>query len=89
MELFIGDRHSLGVLRFKGDTFVVEEERHSTVIDLIGDGEGGVIVVRGADEPDVLLDVELTIDDMGWVIRRFGWNKVDIPFKGVRHFHDG
>ena len=77
------------MLGFKGNAFVVEEDRHRTVIDLIGDGEGGVVVVRRADEPDVLLDVEFAFDDVLRVVRILRGDEVDVPFKGVRHFHDG
>ena len=60
-SVFEWERETLGEWRFKGDTCVIEEERHSTVIDLIGDGEGRVIVIRCADEPDILRNEEFAI----------------------------
>ena len=71
------------MLGFKGNAFVIEENRHRTVIDLVGDREGGVVVIGGADEPDVLLDVEFAVDNVLRVIGGARRNEVDVPFQGV------
>ena len=88
-EIFEWERETLGEWGFEGDALVVEEERHSTVIDLIGDGEGGVIVISSADEPDVLRNEELAIVKVLRVIFLWGRDEVDVPGRWVRHFHDG
>ena len=85
-HLLIWDEHRILINTFKSSTLIVEEEGDGTVIDLIGDGEGGVIVVGGTEEQDVLWNEEFTFLEIDRIVILRCRNQVDQPVVGYLSF---
>ena len=83
------DRASRIRIALEGICSLVELDRDGTVVNLIGDGKGGIIVVRGTDEPNAVGYHDLTVDDVCRVFRPTGRHKVDHPLIMAGHFEDG
>ena len=88
-EVLIVDMTRRCVGRIEGLTLGVDVDGHRTVINLIGDSEGGVIVVRGTDVPDVVGDGQLTVIEVLRVIRPRSRYDLNDPLIMRRHFEDG
>ena len=73
----------------KGRRPVVELNGHGTVVDLIGDGKGGVVVVGGADEPDGIRHLNLAVKQVLGILVPGGGHQVKHPFVMAGHFQHG
>ena len=73
----------------EGDALCLQIDRLGTVVDLVGDCVGGIVVVGGADVPDVLRYVELALVEMLRVGAPHARNDVQLPLVRVGHFQNG
>ena len=73
----------------KSDTLCIKVDRLSTVIDLIGDGKRGVVVICRTDIPYVLRYFYHTLVKIFRVGAPNIRNKVQLPLVCVRHFQNG
>ena len=77
------------IFGFKGTSFIIKEDRDSTVIDLIRNGEGGVIVVCSSEELNILRNQKLAILELERIIGNHIGNQINLPIIRISHFHDG
>ena len=86
LHLGIGDLLGRGLGGLKGDALAVQVNNEGTIIDLVGDGEGGVVVVDGADVPDILGNLQESVPQVGRVVLPGGGHQLNAPLVGVGHF---
>ena len=67
----------------------IDIDGHRTVVNLIGDSEGGVVVVRGTDVPDIIGNSQLTVIEVLRVVRPRSRYDLYDPLVVSGHFEDG
>ena len=88
-EILVVDVARRRVGSVEGLALGVDVDGHRTVVNLIGDSEGGVVVVRGADVPDVVGDGELAVIEVLGIVRPRGGDDLNDPLVVGGHFEDG
>ena len=83
------DGNGRRIRRVEGDALCVQVDWLGTVVDLIGYGVGGIVVVGGADVPDVLRDAELALVEVLGVGAPNARDDVQLPLVRVGHFENG
>ena len=88
-DVGVADVLRLRLRRVERDALAVEVDDERAVVDLIRNGEGRVVVIRGSYVPDVLRDLQFAVDEVVRVARPGGRDELDLPFVSVGHFEDG
>ena len=79
---------TLGVA-FKGIGSFVQLDGHGTVIYLIGDGKGGIVVVCRAHKPDGVGHADFSVKKMLGITWPGGGNQIQHPLVLAGHFQHG
>ena len=88
-EILIVDMAGRCVGSIEGLTLGVDVDGHRTVVNLIGDSEGGVVVVRGTDVPDIIGDGQFAVIEVLRVVRPRSRYDLYDPLVVSGHFEDG